>query len=260
MVLENIYKSRSAEVGVVEILSNITLSLSEGELSVFVGPSGGGKSTLLRLLNRLEDPTSGRILLRGKDLQTLEPVELRRDVAMVLQKPFMFEGSVLENLQKPFALRKEPLPDADSSLVKQVLERCSLDQALLTRRAQSLSVGQQQRVSLARCLITGPQILLLDEPTSALDRPTGDALAGTLRTICRTSGITVIMVTHDLRLAGQIADRLIYLEGGQVLEQGSADDLLNRPKSPQLKKFLEEPHFQMSQTEEEASHDRSQPA
>ena len=224
-----------------EILKGISLSAPSGELTVIVGPSGGGKSTLVRLVNRLEDPTSGRILIDGEDIAAFDPLQLRRRVGMAAQKPFMFEGSVLDNLQRPFLLRAEEPPPPGSDSLRENLEICRLTADLLPQNARTLSLGQQQRVSLARTLATMPEILLLDEPTSALDRPTADRLAATLQEICRRKNLTVLMVTHDLRLAERVADRLAYLEGGLILEEGSAADLLNRPRSEELRRFLAEP-------------------
>jgi putative ABC transport system ATP-binding protein len=243
LVLQDVCKVKGTGHQAVTLLDAISLSLPAGQLTALVGPSGGGKSTLLRLLNRLDEATSGQILYRGAALSAMEPVALRRAIGMVMQKPVMFAGSVLDNLQHAFVLRKAPVPGADSALLQQTLEQCELEAALLGRNAQSLSVGQQQRVSLARTLITGPDILLLDEPTSALDRPTGDLLAATLLNICRERGLTLIMATHDLRLAGQIADHLVYLEAGQVVEQGPPAALLKNPRTRQLRKFLAEPDF-----------------
>ena len=160
---------------------------------------------------------------------------------MVLQKPFMFEGTVLDNVQRPFLYRNQPLPAVDSMEVRNVMELVRLTSDLLTRDARSLSLGEQQRVSLARSLIAGPRVLLLDEPTSALDRPTGDRLAATFRDICLEQHLSVILVTHDLRIAGKIADYLIYLEGGSIRESGRPNDLLTNPESPELRHFLAGP-------------------
>lgn len=222
------------------ILTDISFTARRGEITTIVGPSGGGKSSLIRLVNRLEEPTSGRIRLDGELTSSINPLELRRRISMVLQKPFMFEGTVLHNLQTPFRYRQISPPAAESREVHQSLELARLDFGILERDARTLSGGEQQRVNLARALMGNPQVLLLDEPTSALDRPTADRLATTLHEICHSRQLTVIMVTHDLRLAGKIADRLIYLEKGRILEEGTKDDLLTHPKTAELKLFLED--------------------
>jgi putative ABC transport system ATP-binding protein len=240
--IEAVRKFRHAPDGrTVEILCGLSLDAPAGELTAIVGPSGGGKSTLVRLLNRLEELDGGRILLFGEAIAGLDPLVLRRRIGLVPQKPFMFEGSVLDNLQRPFQLREEPPPAVDSETLLSVLALCRLDPELLPRAARSLSLGQQQRVALARTLATGPEVLLLDEPTSALDRPTADRLAATLREICRSRRLTILMVTHDLRMAGRVADRLAYLEAGVILEEGRPEELLNHPRTEQLRRFLAEP-------------------
>lgn len=223
------------------ILTDISFSARQGEITAIVGPSGGGKSSLIRLINRLDDPTTGKIRLDQEDLMRLDPLKLRQRVAMVLQKPFMFEGTVLDNLQRPFIFRNEPLPAGEDQEVRRVMELVRLSSNLLGRDAQTLSLGEQQRVNLGRALITGPQVLLLDEPTSALDRPTGDRLAVTFHDICSLQRLSVILVTHDLRLANNIADYLIYLEGGRICETGRPNDLLTNPKSLEFRRFLAEP-------------------
>lgn len=229
------------ERGETAILDNVTFGAGEGRITAIVGPSGGGKSSLLRLINRLDDPTAGRILLDGTNIAELEPLMLRQRVAMVLQRPFMFPGTVLRNLQLPFLYRREPLPSVDSAQVRDALELARLTSDLLERDARTLSVGQQQRVSIARAVIATPRVLLLDEPTSALDRPTSDQLATTLQEICRVRQLTVILVTHDLRLTGKVADDLIYMETGRVRETGRAAELLANPASEELRRFLTEP-------------------
>lgn len=240
--LEKVSVHRSNRDGpAVDILRAISFTARSGELTVIIGPSGGGKSSLIRLINRLAEASAGTISVGGVDIEAVDPLQLRRSVALVPQKPFMFEGTVLANLQRSFLYSHEPPPDRDSAEVRRALELARLEPDLLERDARSLSVGQQQRVSLARVLITRPKVLLLDEPTSALDRRTADALAGTLLDICRSQGLTVILVTHDLRLAQRVADYCVYLEGGRILEEGRAADLLARPATVELRRFLEEP-------------------
>jgi putative ABC transport system ATP-binding protein len=240
--LENVHKSRPGPDGrEIEILRGISLVVQGGRLSVIIGPSGGGKSTLVRLVNRLDDPSAGRILLDGADIAGIDPLALRRRAGLVPQKPFMFDGSVLENLQRPFLFRRETPPAADAPEIGEILHLCRIESDLLSRQARTLSLGQQQRVSIARTLITGPDLLLLDEPTSALDRPTGDRLADTLREISRSRNLTILMVTHDLRLAERIADDLSFLADGLIVEVGDPGELLNHPRSDELRRFLAQP-------------------
>ncbi len=225
----------------VAILRGVNLKMPAACLMAVVGPSGGGKSTLLRLINRLEDPSSGRILLSGINIATLDPLQLRRRVGVMLQVPFMYEGTVLDNLQKVFFFRSETAPVATDSGLLQVLELCQLPVDLLARQARSLSLGQQQRVSLARTLLAGPGLLVLDEPTSALDRPTADQLGRTLQDICRQRQLSILMMTHDLRLAQRVADYAAFLDQGRILETGEAASLFNNPRSESLKNFLASP-------------------
>jgi len=223
------------------ILDGLTLRPAPNRITAVVGPSGCGKTTLIRLANRLEEPDAGRILLGGRDVRAFEPQELRRRVGLVGQLPFMFPGTVLDNLGKSFVLRRVSPPSAESELIRELLDICQLPNDLLTQDARRLSPGQQQRVSLARTLAAAPEVLLLDEPTSALDRPTADRLTATLREVARQRGLTVLMVTHDLRLAERCAERLAYLNEGRVLEEGETSDVLRNPRHESLRHFLREP-------------------
>ena len=237
--LEHVSKKRVAADGTqCSVLEGVSLAVARGRFSVVVGPSGGGKTTLIRLLNRLEDPSSGRILLDGQDVATLDPIPLRRRVALVPQRPFMFAGTALQNLQQPFRFAGSRLPLATDEDLLSALAASHFPPDLLSQSAGTLSLGQQQRLSVARCLLLKPQLLLLDEPTSALDRPTAHGLADTLRGISRNLGLTILMVTHDLDLAARVADDLFYIEQGCLVEQGDAQRMFSSPSSEQFRRFI----------------------
>jgi putative ABC transport system ATP-binding protein len=234
----DIYKQRSAGRSKTnQVLNGVSFDLWPGEIVVLLGPSGGGKSTLLRLLNRLEDPDRGTISLRGEDIQTLDPLQVRRQIAMVSQKPYLFNGSVADNLMMGSSCRQETPPTNDDLL--KALNACHLDPALLDQDARRLSIGQQQRVCLARALSGGGELLLLDEPTSALDPPTAKRFIETFRQLSREVGLSQVIVTHDLRLAADVADRVVFLENGRVLESGPAGVVLRQPQTSELKQFLD---------------------
>ncbi len=237
--IEGLCKERALpDGGTAEILKDLSLTLQPATLTVLVGPSGGGKSTLLRLINRLEEPTRGRIFLDRVDISTIDPLQLRGRVGTVLQQPHMFEGSVLENLQRPFGYRGELPPDGSSFRLLETLQLCRLEPSILAQNSRTLSLGQQQRVCLARTLMTEPEVLLLDEPTSALDRPTAVQLGQMLQTVCRERSLTVLMTSHDLYLAEQVGDQIAFLQGGGILEQGSVAEFFSNPQSDSLRKFL----------------------
>ncbi len=231
--------SRQADDGPRQtILQATDLQVDSGEILAVVGPSGSGKSTLLRLFNRLLEPDSGQIMLAGHDIRTLPPPVLRTRVPLVAQKPFLFSGTVLSNLQMPARLRRAALPDIDGQDIQKILELCQLSPSWLDRDAHKLSIGQQQRVCVARSLVGPCQALLLDEPTSALDRPTADQLAQTFRQLARQKGLAMIFVTHDLRITERCADRVVLLLDGAVVEEGPTDQVLHHPATDAARRFL----------------------
>lgn len=239
LVLENIEKVRTGQDGCPrQILQRVCMTIPAGRITVLIGPSGCGKTTLLRLINRLEDPTAGRILLGGENIAVLDPLILRQMVGMVPQKPFMFAGTVQENLQHPFLLRKQIPPLPTDPLWSQCLARVDLPKEILPRQAGSLSLGEQQRVGLARALVCGPQVVLLDEPTSALDRPSSDRFARSIRSLCQENHLTLLLVTHDLWFAERVADDVVFLVDGSIVEQGTAAQIFTDPQTPALQQFF----------------------
>jgi len=192
-----------------DILRGVTTTIPAEGITVIRGASGSGKSTLLRLCNRLEVPTSGRILFRTEDLLSIDPVQLRRRVGMVFQRPTPFPGTVLENL-----LAAAPMTPEQA---ERQLDRVGLPADFLERDALTLSGGESQRMCLARTLATGCEVLLADEITSALD-PEATARLEQLGKELSASGTSVLWVTHDDEQADRMADHLIRIEGGRVVE------------------------------------------
>ena len=206
----------------VTIVNNVSLDVQRAELMGIVGPSGSGKSSFLRLLNRLDEPTSGTVFLADQDYRQLPPRELRRRVGMVTQRPFLFPGNVASNLRFGPLQRGETLSDSE---VSALLERVGLP-GFATRDVVNLSGGEQQRVSLARALANRPEVLLLDEPTSALDEA---AKSGTEELICklaRETSLTCVLVTHDRDQARRMCQRVAIMEKGCLIHTGTPAEVL----------------------------------
>jgi len=212
----------SRAVAAKSILSDISFGVATGDLLGIVGTSGSGKSSLLRLLNRLDEPTSGTVYIDGQDYRQLPPRELRRRVGMVTQRPFLFPGDVASNLRFGPEQRGECLPDEE---IGQLLERVGLPE-FAGREVSVLSGGEQQRVSLARALANRPEVLLLDEPTSALDEDSKLGIEELVAGLVRDHGLTCVMVTHDRDQARRMCNRVILLEDGRLLHSGTAVEVL----------------------------------
>lgn len=238
--LNKVRKIRAREDGAsLHVLQGISMAVPAGSVTVMIGPSGCGKTTVLRLINRLEEPSDGCILLDGREVADIPPLQLRKKVVLVPQKPFMFNGTVRENLQHPFVLQKRTPPLPDHPAWKQALARFDLPDEFLSRAATSLSLGQQQRVGVARALVCEPDVVLLDEPTSALDRPAAERFARSLRTLCGEKQMTFLLVTHDLWFAERVADHAVFLDDGKIVECGPAGQFFGAPQTEALRRFLQ---------------------
>jgi ABC-type methionine transport system ATPase subunit len=208
-------------VGGVEILKGIDAGMPDGEITAVVGPSGAGKSTLLRTINRLIEPSSGEIYLDGEPTSRLDPLELRRRVGMVFQIPALFGGSVEEAVLYGARLSGR---DADP---ERLLEMVGLGASLAERDPQALSVGQQQRVSVARALALEPEALLLDEPTSALDEAARRRIEELARDLNSRLGLTMVFVSHDLSQVERVADRVVLMADGKSAGEWSRENFFS---------------------------------
>ena len=208
-------------VGGAEILKGVDAEAPGGAITAVVGPSGAGKSTLLRAVNRLIEPSSGEVYLDGEPTSGMDPLGLRRRVGMVFELPALFGGSVEEAIL--YGARLAGLT-ADAG---RLLEMVGLDRSLLSRLPETLSVGQQQRVSIARALALEPEVLLMDEPTSALDEAARRRVEDLTRGLNASLGLTMLFVSHDLAQVERIADRVILLSGGRSEGTWESDEFFS---------------------------------
>ncbi|APD10109.1 MULTISPECIES: amino acid ABC transporter ATP-binding protein [Thermus] len=225
--------------GSLHVLKGIDLEVAPGEKLVIIGPSGSGKSTLIRCINRLEDFQEGEVVVDGlnvKDERALR--EVRREVGMVFQQFNLFPHmTVLENITlAPMRVRGWSREKAEKKALE-LLERVGiLDQA--RKYPAELSGGQQQRVAIARALAMEPKVMLFDEPTSALDPEMVGEVLDVMRDLAR-GGMTMLVVTHEMGFAREVADRVVFMDRGQVVEEGRPEEIFTRPKEERTRAFLE---------------------
>jgi general L-amino acid transport system ATP-binding protein len=225
--------------GEFHVLRNINLTVSEGERIVICGPSGSGKSTLIRCINRLEEHQSGRIVVEGTELTNdIRQIDaIRANVGMVFQSFNLFPHlTILDNLcLAPIWVKKMPRAEAEKIAMK-YLERVRIPEQAQKFPGQ-LSGGQQQRVAIARALCMSPRIILFDEPTSALDPEMVKEVLDTMISLAR-EGMTMIVVTHEMGFAKSVADRVIFMDRGEIVEQAAPAEFFTAPKSDRTKLFL----------------------
>ncbi|GAV65006.1 ABC_tran domain-containing protein [Cephalotus follicularis] len=219
----------------VPILKGIKMDIPKGVVIGIIGPSGSGKSTVLRALNRLWEPPTGTVFFDGDDICDLDVLNLRRRVGMLFQLPALFEGTVADNIRYGPQLRGKKLTDIE---VYQLLTLADLDSSFLDKTGDELSVGQAQRVALARTLANEPEVLLLDEPTSALDPISTQNIEDVLVKLKKTRGMTTVMVSHSIKQIQRIADVVCLLVSGEIVEVLKPSELSDA-KHPMAQRFLQ---------------------
>lgn len=237
--LNKTYVSRQGETHTA--LTDINLTIDDGSVFGIIGQSGAGKSTLVRCLNLLERPTSGSIIINGRDITSLSEKELREfrsSVSMVFQNfSLLQQRTVLRNAMFPLELRHADKKEAEKR-ARELLELVGLADKC-DKYPSQLSGGQQQRVAIARALVNNPSIMLCDEATSALDSMTTHSILKLLKDINEKMGVTIVLITHSLAVAELICDNVVVIDEGKIVEEGKTQDIFANPQSDVARKLLE---------------------
>ena len=237
--LNKTYVSRQGETHTA--LTDINLTIEDGSVFGIIGQSGAGKSTLVRCLNLLERPTSGSIIINGRDITSLSEKELREfrsSVSMIFQNfSLLQQRTVLRNVMFPLELRHADKKEAEKR-ARELLELVGLADKC-NKYPSQLSGGQQQRVAIARALVNSPSIMLCDEATSALDSMTTHSILNLLKDINEEMGVTIVLITHSLAVAELICDNVVVIDEGKIVEEGKTEDIFANPQSEVARKLLE---------------------
>ena len=231
-------KGLKKSFGTHEVLKGIDLTIKDKEVVVIIGPSGSGKSTILRCINYLEQPTAGEIIVDGISMNDAKSInEIRKEVGMVFQRFNLFPHmTVLQNIMlSPMKTRHVSKKEAQETAIN-LLRKVGLEDKK-DAYPETLSGGQQQRVAIARALAMKPKFMLFDEPTSALDPEMVREVLDVIKDLAR-DGMAMAIVTHEMGFAREVADRVLFVDGGYILEEGKPDDLFFHPKEERTKEFL----------------------
>lgn len=218
------------------VLRNISVEIKSNEVFTVVGPSGSGKSTLLRLLNRLEDLSFGSIFLDGQNTKDMDVINLRRKVGLVFQVPILFGDTVERNVLFSLKIRKQTYTEG---VAEKYIDLVGLDRNFLSRNSNELSVGQKQRISIARALTSEPEVLLMDEPTSALDPTATHNIENLILDLKSKIGLTLVFVTHDIEQAKRVGEWGMLLVNGEKIEEGKIPELFENPQNATTRKFVD---------------------
>ena len=232
--LKNLCKTFAGDNATIEAVNDISLTIEDGEIHGIIGLSGAGKSTLIRCINFLEVPTSGQVIFDGKDLAKLSAKELRearRQMSMIFQGfNLLMQRNVISNVCFPMEVAKTGTKEQIQKRAMELLETVGLADKAKAYPSQ-LSGGQKQRVAIARALATNPKVLLCDEATSALDPTTTQSILALIKQINKEMGVTVVVITHEMKVIEQICDKVAVIDKGKIVEQGEVKDVFMHPKS-----------------------------
>lgn len=220
-----------------QVLRDVNLTVSKGEVISVIGSSGSGKSTMLRCINLLEEPTGGTIRYEGEDILNLNISRYRTHVGMVFQQFNLFENmSALENCVRPQMKVLGRKRSEAEKIALDFIAKVGMS-AFVHARPSQLSGGQKQRIAIARALSMNPEVILFDEPTSALDPEMVGEVLDVIKSLAKT-GLTMIVVTHEMAFAREVSDRVIFMDGGYVLEEGRSEEIFGNPQKQRTKEFL----------------------
>lgn len=233
-------KNLTKSFGPLTVFENLNVKVKKGEVLVIIGPSGSGKSTFLRCLNHLEEPNGGEIFIEGEKLNTKNKTQTRniiKKIGMVFQNFNLFPHmTVLQNvMEAPITVKDEDKNEV-LKISEELIEKVGLKDKL-SYYPSKLSGGQKQRVAIARALAMKPDLMLFDEPTSALDPELVGEVLGVMKNLA-SEGMTMVVVTHEMGFAKEVADRVIFMDGGKIVEEGSPEEFFNSPKEQRTKEFL----------------------
>jgi len=222
----------------VKAVNDVSLHVKEGEFIVFIGPSGCGKTTTMKMINRLIEPSEGKIYINGENVMDKDPVQLRREIGYVIQQIGLFPHMTIEEniALVPKLLRWSETDRKERAA--ELLELVDMDSSYLKRYPHELSGGQQQRIGVLRALAAEPPLILMDEPFGALDPITRDGLQEEFKKLQKSLGKTIVFVTHDMDEAIQLADRIVILKDGEIVQVGTPDEILHNPANEFVEAFI----------------------
>lgn len=238
--LQHVSKTFENAGGRVDALRDVSLTIADGDIYGIIGMSGAGKSTLVRCINMLERPTEGRVIVNGQQLDAMTPAQLRaarREITMIFQRfNLLMQRTCLQNICFPMELAGVSRKEAQSR-ARELLELVGLPDKAQAYPAQ-LSGGQQQRIAIARALCAQTKIILFDEPTSALDPETIQEVLDVMVKLAHEKNITMVVVTHEMGFARNVADRIVFMADGQIIEEGTPEHFFTNPKNERVRQFL----------------------